>query len=131
MLKGEPDAGVFNRAQRKIALIAKFPKYVAASCALVIVNLQNPRLVPQRQKQIAIFRRVSNPVAVGPIGQAIKVPIDVEMVKGRPGPDRVPVFVQINQSVGQLNGTKTNYIAMSETKDESFAEKVVRRCKVW
>src|SRR5271168_5194098 len=107
MLERKPEARIIALRQGKITLIPKFPEDIPRASPIVVVDLQDPRLVAHRQQKVAVRGRVYERITVGPVGQAVEMTVHVEIVEGVPGPHRIPIWVQIDDTVSQyIRGTR-------------------------
>src|ERR1700684_670425 len=97
MLKREPDRWIIgwdtSLSQGEVALIAEMPNHVACSGSIVVVDLQNPRLVAHRDEQIAVGRGGEQSGPVGRGGQPVQMTVHVEIVEAVPRPSRIPVLI--------------------------------------
>jgi hypothetical protein len=62
--------------ESEISILPKPPQNVAAPCAVLVVDLEDPTLVAHRQEKVTIGRVVDG-IAVRPIGQSLKMAIQV------------------------------------------------------
>src|SRR5271166_2195527 len=98
MLSEEP-VRVQARVEREVPLISQFPDDIAGAISILIIDLQHPVLVPQRNQQIPVILGIDQRIGVGPVWKEQGMSIHVQVVEGIPHPNRIVVRIQINDRI--------------------------------
>ncbi len=52
-----------------------------------------------REQQVAIVGGVDQRIAMGPVGQTVEMAVNVKIIETIPGPNGIPILVQIDQRI--------------------------------
>ena len=100
MLSVEP-VGVQVGVEGEVSLITELPDDVARAASILIVDLQDPGLMTQREQQIPVIGRIYERVGMGPVREEQGMTVYIQMVERVPNPDGVVVRIEIDDRVSR------------------------------
>ena len=96
-----PIGGICATLQREIASLSEMPENAARALAVVVVDLEHPVLVSERDDEVAIARRVHDCVGMGPIGKGHGMADDVQVIELVPDPNWLEVRIEIDDNIAE------------------------------
>src|ERR1700747_2974404 len=104
MLRVKPVGRICATLEREIPSLPESPHDIAVALAILVVNFDDPVLMPDRKKEVSVIRGVNNCVGVRPIRKKVWVAVDVQVVERIPCPNGLQILVQINKPIAKDGG---------------------------